>query len=172
MFHKQDNLNHTNDHELFGTPVPKRKVVSRHKGEKVVHHRTQLKNVRYFRQVGMGFKTPALAIQGQYVDKKCPFTGDVSIRGRIFKSLVISTKMNRTIIVRRDYLHYIRKYKRYEKRHRNIAAHCSPAFRRIKVGDIATVGQCRPLSKTVRFNVLKVQPNIISGSVKKQFLLF
>ena len=30
----------------------------------------------------------------------------------------------------------------------------------------------RPLSKTVRFNVLKVIPNDIIGSVKKQFVLF
>ena len=30
----------------------------------------------------------------------------------------------------------------------------------------------RPLSKTVRFNVLKVTPNSIIGSVKKQFVLF
>ena len=43
--------------------------------------------------------------------------------------------MKRTIIIRRDYLHYIKKYNRFEKRHRNIAAHCSPAFR-IKEGDV------------------------------------
>ena len=30
----------------------------------------------------------------------------------------------------------------------------------------------RPLSKTVRFNVLKVVSNSIIGSVKKQFVLF
>lgn len=34
-------------------------------------------------------------------------------------------------------------------RHKNLAAHCSPAFR-VEVGDNVTVGQCRPLSKTVR----------------------
>jgi small subunit ribosomal protein S11e len=33
----------------------------------------------------VGFKTPAEAIEGSYVDKKCPFTSDVSIRGRILK---------------------------------------------------------------------------------------
>lgn len=33
----------------------------------------------------LGFKTPQTAIEGAYVDKKCPFTSDVSIRGRIFK---------------------------------------------------------------------------------------
>lgn len=42
-----------------------------------------------------------------------------------------------------------------EKRHKNVAVHCSPAFR-AEVGDTVTVGQCRPLSKTVRFNVLRV----------------
>lgn len=56
--------------------------------------------------------------------------------------------MHRTLIIRREYLHYIPKYSRYEKRHKNLAAHVSPAFR-IEVGDQVTVGQCRPLSKTV-----------------------
>jgi small subunit ribosomal protein S11e len=38
-------------------------------------------------------------------DKKCPFTGDVSIRGRILTGKVVSSgKMTRTIIIRRDYL--------------------------------------------------------------------
>ena len=80
----------------------------------------------------------------------------VSIRGRILKGLVLSTKMQRTIVLRRDYLHYIKKYKRYEKRHKNVSAHLSPCFS-VKEGDIVTVGQCRPLSKTVRFNVIDVE---------------
>ena len=91
-------------------------------------------------------------------DKKCPFTSDVSIRGRILSGKVVSTKMTRTIIIRRDYLHFIQKYSksspqvylraltgfvlpdRYEKRHRNLAAHVSPCFR-VEVGDTVTVGQ-------------------------------
>ena len=40
---------------------------------------------RYYKSVGLGFKTPKEAIIATYVDKKCPFTGDVSIRGRILK---------------------------------------------------------------------------------------
>ena len=78
--------------------------------------------------------------------------------------------MLRTIIIRRDYLHYIPKYNRYEKRHRNVAAHLSPCFIGVEIGDTVTVGQCRPLSKTVRFNVLKVQKGQSSGS--KQFVKF
>lgn len=58
------------------------------------------------------------------------------------RGLVISTKMNKTVIVRRDYLHYVRKYNRYEKRHRNIAVHVSPCFT-AKEGDILVAGQCR-----------------------------
>jgi small subunit ribosomal protein S11e len=94
------------------------------------------------------------------VDKKCPFTSEVSIRGRILTGRVVSTKMTRTIIIRRDYLHYVAKYStsqyfmgvqlasltgvllttdRYEKRHKNLAAHASPAFR-VEPGDIVTVG--------------------------------
>ena len=129
------------------------------------------KGVRYYKDIGLGYRTPKEAIEGTYVDKKCPFTGNISIRGRIFRGMVISAKMTNTIIVRRDYLHFIKKYNRYEKRHRNIPVHCSPCFR-VSEGDIVTVGECRPLSKTVNFNVLKVKKNNIFGSVRKQFVLF
>jgi len=122
-------------------------------------------NLRYFKNIGLGYKTPKDAIEGTYVDKKCPFTSNVSIRGRILKGTVKSCKMKRTIIVRRDYLHYITKYNRFEKRHRNIPAHLSPAFR-VKEGDNVTIGQCRPLSKTVRFNVIKVDSTGSGQGVK------
>lgn len=128
------------------------------------------KSLRWYKDVGLGFKTPKEAINGTYIDKKCPFTSEVSIRGRILTGVVMSTKMRRTVIIRRDYLHYIPKYNRYEKRHKNLAAHLSPCFVGVEVGDTVTVGQCRPLSKTVRFNVLKVQKKNVKGS--KQFSKF
>ena len=108
---------------------------------------------------------------GTYIDKKCPFTGNVSIRGRILAGTCHSAKMTRTIIVRRNYLHFIKKYQRYspsiplvssflcimrtnitnasllilfryEKRHSNIPSHISPCFR-VKEGDHVIIGQCR-----------------------------
>lgn len=128
------------------------------------------------------------AIDGSYIDKKCPFTGNVSIRGRILTGVVQKMKMQRTIVIRRDYLHYIRKYNRFEKRHRNMSVHLSPCFRYrfavlaengneltnlfcrdVEIGDVVTIGECRPLSKTVRFNVLKVTK--ATGS-KKSFKKF
>merc|ERR1712076_133443 len=67
------------------------------------------KSARYTRSIGLGIKTPRDAKAMEYVDKKCPFTGNVS-----------------------------------------------PCFRDIKSGDVVTVGECRPLAKTVKFNVIKV----------------
>ncbi|THU50660.1 hypothetical protein C4D60_Mb06t22620 [Musa balbisiana] len=107
---------------------------------------------RFWKSIGLGFKTPKEAIEGTYIDKKCPFTGNVSIRGRILAGTCHSAKMNRTII-----------------RHSNIAAHISPCFR-VKEGDHVIIGQCRPLAKTVTFNVLKVIPaGSTSGGGKKAF---
>merc|ERR1712184_40338 len=119
--------------------------------------RSSAKGARYVKSVGLGFKVPAKAKEGRYIDKKCPFTGNVSIRGKILRGVVHRTFMKNTVTVRRDYLHYITKYKRYEKRHKMVSVHCSPAFD-ARQGDEVTCGQCRPISKTVRFNVVKLDP--------------
>ncbi len=129
--------------------------------------------VRYYKSIGLGFKTPKTAIEGNYVDKKCPFTGNVSIRGRILKAMVISNKMKRTLVVRRDYLQYFPKYRRFAKKHKNMSVHCSPAFKNVEEGDIVTIGQCRPLAKTVRFNVIEHFPAVNKAlNVKKLFRVF
>ena len=41
-----------------------------------------MKAVRYFKKLGLNFKTPSDIIQGNYIDKKCPFTRNIIIRGR------------------------------------------------------------------------------------------
>jgi small subunit ribosomal protein S11e len=81
--------------------------------------------------------------------------------------------MKRTVVVRRDYLQYVKKYRRFEKRHVNMPAHCSPCFLNVGEGDIVSVGQCRPLSKTVRFNVIEHAPCTNKAlNVKKIFRVF
>lgn len=46
---------------------------------------------------------------------------------------------------------------------------CTSFFRDVEIGDVVTVGECRPLSKTVRFNVLKVSKGT---GTKKSFKKF
>ena len=66
--------------------------------------------------------TPRTAIEGTYVDKKCPWTGSVNIRGKLLTGVIKTTKMKNTVIIRKDYLHFIKKYNRLEKRHKNTPA--------------------------------------------------
>jgi len=145
----------------------KQKIINLNR--KIFANKKTKPKLRHHKPVGLGFKTPREAIDGTYIDKKCPFTGNVSIRGRILTGMVQKMKMQRTIIIRRDYLHYVKKYNRFEKRHRNMAVHLSPCFRDVSIGDIVTIGECRPLSKTVRFNVLKVSKG---PGAKKSFKKF
>ncbi len=87
-------------------------------------------------------------------DPKCPFHGSLSIRGRILEGTVISAKMNKTVIVQRDYLKYVPKYKRYERRRSHIPAHNPPC---VDAADNSRVkiAECRPVSKTVSFVVVE-----------------
>merc|ERR1712006_60091 len=117
--------------------------------------RSTRKGPRQVKSIGLGFKVPAKAKEGRYIDKKCPLVGQVSIRGKLLRGVVHRTFMKNTITIRRDYLHYQKKYRRYEKRHKMISAHCSPAFD-ARPGDEVIIGECRPLSKTVRYNVVEV----------------
>merc|ERR1712099_141928 len=124
---------------------------------------------RHVHAVGLGIKTPKEARVGEFIDKKCPFTGGVAIRGRLLTGIVTKLKMQRTCTIRRDYLHYVPKYSRFEKRHKMLSAHLSPAFRDIAQGDLVTVGECRPLAKTVKFNVIKINK---TRTTKKGFSKF
>jgi small subunit ribosomal protein S11e len=54
-------------------------------GQKVTKKPRTMHAIRYFKKVGLGFQTPSDAIHGNYVDKKCPFTGKVSVKGRMLR---------------------------------------------------------------------------------------
>ena len=87
-------------------------------------------------------------------DPNCPFHGTLSVRGRALEGLVISAKMDKTAIIRRDYLHYVPKYKRYERRHSHAPAHNPPCLE-AKEGDQVKIAECRPISKTVSFVIVE-----------------
>jgi len=87
-------------------------------------------------------------------DPYCPFHGALSIRGHALEGVVVSAKMDKTVVVRRDYLNYVPKFKRYERRHSHIPAHNPPCID-VKEDDRVKVAECRPISKTVSFVVVE-----------------
>lgn len=88
-------------------------------------------------------------------DELCPYHGHLRVRGKILEGKVVSDKMDRTVVVERDRLFYLRKYERFEKRRSRIPAHNPPCIN-AKVGDRVKIAECRPLSKTVAFVVVEV----------------
>ena len=98
------------------------------------------------RNIGVNVKNPVESCS----DKNCPFHGTLPIRGQIITGIVSATKMQDSILVKRQYMHYVPKYERYEKRTSTFAAHCPPCIK-TKVGDKVRIAECRPLSKTISF---------------------
>ncbi len=89
------------------------------------------------------------------VDKKCPYYGEVSVRGKTFEGIVVSDKMDKTVKVQWDRLVKDSKYNRYLKKRTKVSAHNPPSIN-AKQGDKVLIGETRPLSKTKHFAVLKV----------------
>ena len=87
-------------------------------------------------------------------DKKCPFHGSLSVRGRQFTGIVVSTKMRRTSVVEFDRLYFLKKYERYEKRRTKLKAH-NPECINAKDGEVVRIVECRPLSKTKNFVIVQ-----------------
>jgi len=87
-------------------------------------------------------------------DRNCPFHGDLPVRGRVLDGVVVSAKMDKTVIVKRDYLHYVPKFMRYERRQSRIPCH-DPLCIDSKEGNRVRIAECRPISKTVSFVVVE-----------------
>ena len=98
------------------------------------------------RNIGLNVKPPSESCN----DHNCPFHGKLSVRGQVIKGSVISHKMQDSISVKREFMHYVKKYERYEKRTSTYLAHCPPCIK-LKVGDNIRIAECRPLSKTISF---------------------
>jgi small subunit ribosomal protein S17 len=102
------------------------------------------------RNIGIPVKPPAK----ECYDKDCPFHGKLPVRGIIMTGRVYKKRMSKTIVIERDYLVYVKKYKRYERRRSRIPAHLPPCME-VEVGDVVKIAECRPLSKTVSFVVIE-----------------
>jgi len=98
------------------------------------------------RNIGLDVKPPSESCD----DLNCPFHGTLPVRGQVITGSVISRKMQGSLTVEKKFMHFVKKYERYEKRTSTYLAHCPPCIK-VKAGDNVRIAECRPLSKTISF---------------------
>jgi small subunit ribosomal protein S17 len=92
----------------------------------------------------------------EYDYEKCPFYGQLPVRGQTRNGTVVSTDMEKTVIVEREYDVFVPKYDRYMKRRSRIPAHVPGVLDSLEVGDEVKIAETRPLSKTKSHVVVEV----------------
>lgn len=89
-------------------------------------------------------------------DSRCPFHGSVKVRGRLLSGKAVSTAGKGFVVVEMEYLHMVPKFNRGERRRSRVSAHTPPCIP-VEEGDAVTIGECRPLSKTISFVVVEAR---------------
>ena len=92
----------------------------------------------------------------EYDYETCPFYGELSVRGQILEGEVVSTEMDKTVVVQREYDVTVPKYDRKMKRRSRIPAHVPGVLDPLAVGDTVRIAETRPLSKTKSHVVVEV----------------
>jgi small subunit ribosomal protein S17 len=87
-------------------------------------------------------------------DRNCPEHGTLSTRGTVLEGVVVSDKMQGTVIVQRDRFIKVKKYDRYRRSRSRIPAHNPPCIG-AKQGDAVRIMECRKLAKTVSFVIIE-----------------
>ncbi len=103
------------------------------------------------RDIGLEIEPPAETCD----DPLCPFHGTLPVRGAVIDGVVKNAKMMSTVVVEREQRVYVPKYERFKRVTHKYSAHSPPCLAP-KEGARVTIAECRPLSKTVNYVVVKV----------------
>ena len=106
------------------------------------------------RDIGLKVKSPENKPDKN--DKKNPFNGTLSIRGKLFEGKVVKTKAKDTVVIQKESPVYFSKFKRYGRSKNSIHAHV-PTNLDVNEGDMVIAAECRPLAKSVSFVVVEVK---------------
>ncbi len=114
--------------------------------------KSRLRGHKMARDIGLDIPEPHETCD----DINCPFHGKLAVRGQVLVGKVVSSKMDKSVVIERYSERIVSKFQRYEKRHSTMHAHNPPCIN-AQPGDIVTIAECRPLSKTKSFVVVKAE---------------
>ena len=88
-------------------------------------------------------------------EDRCPYHGNVSVRGRRFEGTLAKIVGQRAVIELERIIYYP-KFERYARMKSKLHAHVPKCLiKEIKLGDYVEIGECRPLSKIIHFVLTK-----------------
>ena len=106
------------------------------------------------KNIGLPVKEPGREADDS--DRKNPFNGTLSIRGKLFEGIAIKTRAKDTIVIEKESPIYFTKFKRYARGKSRVHAHV-PSSLEVREGDKVLAAECRPISKSVSFVVVEVR---------------
>ncbi len=99
---------------------------------------------------GLGLAKP----DAPCTDGNCPFHGELRLHGRRLSGTVSSARMRRTANIVIERMAVLKKYDRHERRRSKLKVH-NPECISAKEGDRVDVIECRPLSRTKHFVIVR-----------------
>ena len=130
--------------------APKKKEEVRAAPKKIAKKPVKSRKEKPALDIGIDVEMP----KKECKDHFCPFHGTLPVRGQILEGIVISDKMQKSVVVKREYMRLNKKYERLEKRSGKYLAH-SPPCQEVKEGDRVRIMECRPLSKHIAYVVIE-----------------
>lgn len=100
----------------------------------------------------LGVKAP----HKECTDQKCPFHGELNVKGEILTGKVVKRDINRSATIEWFRPYYVHKYERYELRKSRLRVH-NPACINAEIGQEVVVAKTRPISKTKHHVVIQIK---------------
>lgn len=92
--------------------------------------------------------------QAKCDDRNCPIHNNLKTKEKSFKGTVISDRMQKSATIMFERTIKVKKYERYERKRTKLKVH-NPTCINAKVGDLVRAVECRPISKTINFVIVK-----------------
>lgn len=103
------------------------------------------------KQIGIEVEVPTKECN----DKKCPFHGEIKVRGRTFAGKIVNKDTNKTAVVQWTRIIKLNKYERFETKRSKVSVH-NPSCIDAQKGDEVLIVETRPLSKTKKFVIVQI----------------